>query len=341
MIEIASENSRATIQDLGRKGYRRYGVGTSGAMDGLALALGNILVGNDEGAAGIEIPGTPTTLRFARETRFALTGADARATLDGRPIPPWWTDTAGPTQSLVLNRPTDGTYTYLTVAGGIDVPAILGSRSTHLRGAFGGLDGRMLDKGDALSCGIAAGAAGDAFGLTPPRLKLPLGPETASRTINIRVLPAAEYARFTPSSREALWSANWKITSESNRAGYRLAGPSLGLIEPLEMRSHGLVPGVIQVPHGGQPIIQLADAYTAGGYPKIGTIIEADLWRVAQAPLGSALRFVHISYDEALTAFDALKMYRDRTRKWVSIYTEWAARQSLEAIVRRSDPRAA
>ena len=114
----------------------------------------------------------------------------------------------------------------------------------------------------------------------------------------MRVLPAAEYDCFTPASRDAFWSEPWKITPQSDRYGFRLAGPTLEPTAPMEMRSHGIVPGVIQVPHGGQPIVQMCDAQPSGGYPKIGTVIEADLWRLGQAPIGSRVRFVETTWDE-------------------------------------------
>ena len=177
---------------------------------------------------------------------------------------------------------------------------MLGSRSTQLRESFGGLDGRMLHKGDRLRAlrsdtmlpegGIGAMPIGDI---------LPLGDGAA---VPVRVLPAADYELFLPDAQQALWDADWAVTPQSNRVGYRLAGPELRLQAPVELRSHGVVPGVIQVPPGGAPIIQLADAATMGGYPKIGTVIEADLWRLGQAGPGAKLRFVQVTYQQALAA---------------------------------------
>jgi allophanate hydrolase subunit 2 len=141
----------------------------------------------------------------------------------------------------------------------------------------------------------------------PPALALPLSRDGLPA---IRVLPAAEYPRYTPASREAFWGDAWKITPDSNRYGYRLAGPTLEPEAPIELRSHGIVPGVIQVPHGGQPIIQMRDAQPSGGYPKIGTVIEADMWRLGQAPIGSRIRFVECSWQDALAA-------RDQTDRWL------------------------
>ena len=173
----------------------------------------------------------------------------------------------------------------------------------------------MLGAGDRLLVG-ASKADAACFGVVPPEKALPLA-GCDSATI-VRVLPAAEYDAFSPQAQASLWTTAWRISSQSNRAGYRLMGPSLDLAEPVEMRSHGLVPGVIQGPAGGQPIIQLADAYTAGGYPKIGVVIEPDLWRIAQTPLGGALRFVRCTYEEALAAHDAFHAHLDRIRVWMA-----------------------
>lgn len=315
MIEILDPPGHATVQDPGRFGHRHVGIGTNGAMDSLALRTANLMLGNPFNHAAIEVPGVPMRLRFLAETAFALTGADAGATLAGRPIPRNWRDHARAGDELVLGHARHGVYSYVAVAGGIDVPPVLGSRSTHLRGVFGGFQGRMLQAGDRLPTGENI-ARPVSFGVAPPEKALPLaGGDDATV---VRVLPAAEYDNFSADARAALWSTAWRISAQSNRAGYRLMGPVLDLAEPLEMRSHGLVPGVIQGPAGGQPIIQLADAYTAGGYPKIGVVIEPDLWRIAQTPLGSAVRFQQCSYEDALKAHDALAAHLDRIRIWMA-----------------------
>jgi len=315
MIEVLDPSGHATVQDLGRVGHRHVGIGSNGAMDGLALATANLMLGNAPDAAAIEVPGVPMRLRFLGDTAFALTGADAGATLDGRPIPRNWRDFARAGEELALGHARHGVYSILAVAGGIDVPLVMGSRATHLRGVFGGFEGRMLQPGDLLPLGTHS-AGPSSFGVVPPEKALPLHSDDGA--ILVRVLPAAEYDAFDAQARAALWSTPWRISAQSNRAGYRLMGPVLNLAEPIEMRSHGLVPGVIQGPAGGQPIIQLADAYTAGGYPKIGVVIEPDLWRIAQTPLGGALRFRRCDHAEALAAHDALAAHLDRIRIWMA-----------------------
>lgn len=322
MIEIVNAASLATVQDLGRTGALNLGVGVSGAMDPLSLAAGNILLGNDENAAAIEIPVFPFAVRFVAATSFCITGADAPATLDGAPVLPWFTHRVEAGQTLTLSLPQSSRWrasrAYLCVAGGIDVPVVLGSRSTQLRGAFGGLQGRPLKNGDVLPARNVENAA-SGIGLVPPVFDLPLDVDGVPA---IRVLPAAEYDDYTDAAHDALWSCAWKITPQSDRYGYRLAGDELQPRRPLELRSHGIVPGVIQVPHGGQPIIQMRDAQPSGGYPKIGTVIEADLWRLGQAPIGSRIRFVRCTWDEALDAAQANERWLANARRLVKLRHE-------------------
>ena len=149
-------------------------------------------------------------------------------------------------------------------------------------------------------------------GLEPPGIALPLA---ADGTPCVRVIPAAEYERFTETSRNAFWAGEWKITAQSDRYGYRLAGEALAFEARVEMLSHGIVPGVIQVPPNGQPIIQMRDAQPSGGYPKFGTVIEADLWRLGQAPPGSRIRFVETGWDGALAAAQDLRAWLDEAKR--------------------------
>ncbi len=306
MIEVLSATALATVQDLGRRGAFKWGVGWSGAMDPLALAAGNILLGNARECAGVEVQVFPFQARFGEPRRFAVTGADCAARLDGAPILPWWVHQAAAGQVLHLGVPLRGPWrasrAYLCVEGGIDVPLVLGSRSTQLRGAFGGFEGRALRQGDRLPvrAGLRAPCGVD-VGIVPHAVAMPREIDGA---IAIRALPASEIEQFTAQSRATFWSSGWKITPQADRYGYRFAGPSLTRSSAVELRSHGIVPGVIQVPHGGQPIVQMRDAQPSGGYPKIATVIDADLWRLGQAPIGSAVRFVETTWDAAVAASD-------------------------------------
>lgn len=322
MIEILTSAQLATIQDLGRTGYLRYGVGVAGAMDPIALSVGNLLLGNSANSAGVEIPVFPFKVRFGCDLSFALTGADSLATIDGHAIPPWWTRSGHEGQVLTLNPPISGARVYLALAGGVDVPLVLGSRSTQLRGAFGGYEGRALKKGDIIhACRTDVPMRstmhfdGAGVGVQPPELALASrlrSDHSCSDAATVRVLRASEYELFETSSLERFWGEEWLVTSESNRSGYRLAGPALNLKSPIEKRSHGIVPGIVQVPPGGQPIVQMQDAQTMGGYPKIGTVIEADLWKLGQARTGSIVRFSQVDYVDAISALDDIDKYLDQ-----------------------------
>lgn len=320
MIEILSNAALATVQDLGRTGSLRWGVGTAGVMDNLALAAGNLMLGNEPGAAGIEIPIFPWKIRFDVDCAFALTGADCAAQLDALPLLPWWSHQARAGQVLTLGLPQGApraSRAVLCLAGGVDVPVVLGSRSTQLRGAFGGREGRALQKGDVLRAGAADRPRRTGFGLVPPAIAMPLEIDGVTA---LRVLPAAEYLGFEPASRAAFWNSEWKITPQSDRYGYRLAGEALRPSAPMELRSHGIVPGVIQVPHNGQPIIQMRDAQPSGGYPKVGTVIEADLWRLGQAPIGARVRFVEVDWDQAVAALEENEAWLRKVERMVDLH---------------------
>ncbi|MHC6225165.1 5-oxoprolinase subunit C family protein [Pseudomonas sp. X10] len=316
MIEIINAAALATVQDLGRHGSLGYGVGTSGAMDTLSLQLGNLLLGNDLGAAAIEIPLFPFEVRFVEDCTFAITGAECGARLDGQRLPPNWATHARKGQVLALNYPSRGSRAYLCLAGGVDVPLVLGSRSTQLRGGFGGWQGRTLVCGDIIPAGrLGHGQAAD-MGAESALSALPL---TLDELPAIRVLPAAEFECFSAQARDRFFAGEWKITTQSNRYGYRMEGTPLLPEQPFEVRSHGIVPGVIQVPHGGQPIVQMRDAQPSGGYPKFATVIEADLWRLGQAAIGSKVRFVACTYAEALEALQANQAFIERTRQQLAL----------------------
>jgi biotin-dependent carboxylase-like uncharacterized protein len=326
MIEVITVGALTTVQDRGRYGCLRWGVGTAGAMDGVALAAGNLLLGNDADGAAIEVQVFPFRVRFHEATAFALTGADCDATLDGLPLMPWSACTAQAGQELRLAAPRPGparsSRAYLCLPGGVDVPLVLHSRSTQLRGAFGGLDGQPLQRGDRLRAagGMAEMPSGmlGQMGLVPPELALPLKRDGCAA---VRVLPAAEYSRYTADSHAAFWGSEWKITPQSDRYGYRFAGEQpLRAIAPMEMRSHGIVPGVIQVPPDGQPIVQMRDAQPTGGYPKIGTVIEADLWRLGQAPIGSRVRFIETTWDAALDALDEVQAWLADAARQIALH---------------------
>lgn len=313
MIEVLTNGALNTVQDLGRFGFRKIGVSVAGAMDRLALSAGNLLLGNDPNSAGIEITIFPFRLRFLEETGIVVSGADCTAELDGASLLPWCSTQVRRGQVLVLSAPTRGCRAYLTVHGGINVPFVLNSRSTDLKAKFGGHDGRSLRKADRLAI-LAPSACSNGwafgYGVEPPQVAPSFTGSNPDGTVAVRVIPAAEYDKFSEDGQAQFWRSLWRITPNSNRQGYRLAGVPLPTDGQSELLSHGLVPGTIQVPPSGQPIIQMSDANTSGGYPKIGTVIEADMWRLAQARLGENLQFLQVSLEDAISALVA-------ERKWL------------------------
>ena len=313
MIKILATGPVNSVQDAGRFGYRAQGVSTSGAMDPLSMRVANLLVGNAETAAALEIQSFPLRLKFLDRTRFAVTGAAAPMTLDGQARPSNWSCVAEAGQELDIAQPGHGARCYLALPGGIDVPEVLGSRSTHLRNEFGGLKGRELHTGDQIgACDTTDTAQTVAVngGIVAPILAgLP-----RQADLVLRVVAGADLDLFAEDRRAAFWETAWRITPQSNRSGYRLRGAALTLPEPVNLYSYGVVPGIIQVPPSGEPIIQMADANTAGGYPRIGGVIEADLWKLGQARIGSKLRFFRVDFATATKALAEIEAQLEAAR---------------------------
>ena len=316
-LHILRPGLLTTVQDLGRFGFRQDGIIVSGAADARALRVGNLLVGNDETTAGLEITLVGPVIRFAAAHLLALTGAPLAATVNGRPLglnrAVW---VAAGTELLCGPLPA-GCRAYLAVAGGVAVPLVLGSRSTYLRAGFGGLAGRALQAGDwlpvgepsALSArmkqqliGPAASSAATApvaslvsSGFTPGP---DLCPVPAAQPV-LRALRGPEYAQFTPASQQAFWRGPYAVTPEADRMGYRLNGPKLQRLAETELLSSAVTFGTVQVPAGGQPIVLLADHQTTGGYPRIAQVISADFSALAQARPGQGLQFQEVGLAEA------------------------------------------
>ncbi len=301
MIRVLRSAPLNTIQDLGRPLGRRWGVGRAGAMDPVALQMGNLLLGNEAGEAGIELALFPFEIAFDADTAFALTGATAAATLDGEPLPANWSRHAHAGQVLNVQAPRQGVFSYLTFAGGLGIAEVLGARATDLKGHFGGVNGAALTAGQTVALRDAQAQARvpvAGYGTAPGAIAMHTGP--------LRVIPAAEWDDFDDASRDAFAREVWTVGREMNRQGYKLSGPTLSLRQRVELLSHGIVPGIVQVPPAGQPIVQMADANTMGGYPKIATVIAADLGRLAQTRPGETVRFELVDWDAAVAAERAL-----------------------------------
>ncbi|WP_049818765.1 biotin-dependent carboxyltransferase family protein [Pseudomonas taiwanensis] len=321
MIQIQRAAPLATVQDLGRSGYRQYGVGQAGAMDPVAIQLGNALVGNEAGAAAIELCMAPLTIKFQQTASFCLTGAHVAAQLNDTFILPWTCYCATAGQILDLSAIAHGARSYLCISGGIDVPSVLGSRSTQNRGSLGGFEGRYLREGDQLQIGLCTDSQNAPFGIRPPREYL-----TDMAACPVHVVAAGDAELFTDESVWRFYQSSWTISNQSNRMGFRLNGDPLIFKQPVEMKSHGIIPGVIQVPPNGLPVVQMADANVTGGYPKIGAVIRADLWRLAQMPIGTKIRFAPIDYTDALEMERALQERISSTQKNIEFARRYISR---------------
>lgn len=275
---ILAPGVQTSVQDFGRAGYRHLGVAEGGALDRFALARANALVGNPENAAALEIGFGPFALRFEHEGWLALTGADFDAQLDEQPLWRNWRFPFRAGQCLRLSGPRYGMRAYLAVSGGIEVPEVMGARATDLGAGFGGFQGRALRKGDRLAVGVAQHLPTHRIGLRAP-----------TWSAAVRALPGPEFAALAAPT--AFWERHWTVDHASNRIGTRLTGEALALKTPLEMPSHGVFPGIVQLPPAGTPIVLLADAQATGGYPRIACVIAADLWKLAQARPGMKIHF--------------------------------------------------
>lgn len=291
MLKIIRAGMHTTVQDSGRFGYRQLGVSRCGALDGPALRIANLLVGNEPGSAALEITLGQFTVEFTEDGWFALTGAGCHAELDGKAVWTGWRLPVTAGQQLHLKSPERGMRSYLAVAGGLDVPLLMGSASTDLKAQVGGFEGRLLKEGDVIPAHPSKRHFREARGIK----QLQWGNR-------IRALPGPEYHEFSQTAQDSFWRLPWQLSPQSNRMGYRFMGQRLERNTDRELLSHGLLPGVVQVPHNGQPIVLLNDAQTTGGYPRIACVIEADMFNLAQIRLGEPIHFVQCTIEEALKA---------------------------------------
>jgi antagonist of KipI len=319
-LKLLRPGALATVQDLGRSGLQHLAIVAGGAMDPLSHRVANALVGNRGDAATLEIALSGPEILFNGDVLVALHGARFEATLDGAPFPGGRPVRVRGGARLRVGRALEGCFGYLAVAGGIDVPPVLGSRGTYLPGGFGGLGGKALAAGailpvapdaDAVAVArfervtrrggaVAVGAAGQSVRWLAPPLTLPATDPAVARAVE-----GVHGALFTEPSRAAFFGERWRVAPDSNRMGYRLLGPKLELVRPTEIVSQATCLGTVQVPANGQPIVLMADHQTTGGYPKIAEVIAADVPLVAQVPPGAAVRFVRATLEEADVAREA------------------------------------
>ena len=297
-LKIVQPGMLSTVQDIGRYGYQRYGMPTAGAMDTFALRAANALVGNDDNAACIEATVLGPRIEFLSNTSIAITGANVSPRLDSEPIPMWQPVAASKGSRLEFRGPSDGMRGYLAVAGGIDVPKVMGSRATYMKAAIGGVEGRPLRAGDILN---SLGVSPD----TPTAVRdFPTDaiPQYGSDH-ELRVVLGPQESAFTQAGIDTFLSETYTVSIHSDRMGYRLEGEPVEHTDGPDVISDGTPLGTIQVPGDGQPIILLSDRGTTGGYTKIATVISTDLSKVAQAMPGHTIKFRAVSVEEAQEAY--------------------------------------
>jgi antagonist of KipI len=304
-IKVLHPGLLTTIQDLGRFGSQKFGVIVSGAMDPISLRVANLLVGNDEGEGALEITLFGTTLQFETDELVAITGGDLQPTIDGEKAPMWRPVLIRKGSILQFKSAINGCRAYVAFAGGIVVPEVMGSKSTYLRAAIGGLKGRALQKGDVFECGDF-NPLNQTFVHQLERMTSHFKWSvnytefmTFNKTQTIRVIQGAEFERFDRASQQAFFSKRYTLTTQADRMGYRLEGESLRLSEKFELLSEGVTYGTIQVPSNGQPIILMVDRQTTGGYPKIGQVISVDLPCLAQMQPNAEIHFKEVSLETA------------------------------------------
>ncbi|MBM4312657.1 MAG: biotin-dependent carboxyltransferase [Deltaproteobacteria bacterium] len=304
-FEVIQPGFFSTVQDLGRRGHFASGIPPSGAMDRFALQMGNVLVQNPLGEAGLEMTGLGMTVRVLQETVVALTGGRFEAALNSNPVPFWENITLRPGDLLSIGNALAGWRGYLCVAGGIDVPQVLGSKSTYTLGGLGGVRGRAIKKGDLLKVGIPRVSLDS---LNGRRAKEDILPKPgAEKTLRVVLGPQDDHVQ--EKSIEAFFNSDYQVSIRANRVGYRFEGPQLYFKERAESRDAGLDPsnivddgnaiGAIQIPAGKEPICLGVDGVTMGGYVKIACLIVADMDRLAQLRLREFMRFKQVTVEEA------------------------------------------
>jgi antagonist of KipI len=300
-IHVLRPGLLMTVQDMGRHGHQHVGLCPGGAMDPIALALANALVGNEPGTASLEITVLGPDLQFDRDTLVALVGADFEAEMPlNRPVL-----IAGGSR-LSISRAARGARGYLAVAGGIAVPEVLGSRSTYLPGGFGGFEGRVLKRGDALPLAENSEALsrerfegfkrkrGSSVPWSVPSFTVP-----AREPIVLHAIEGEHFGDFDANMQRAFFDTVWRVTPDSNRMGYRLGGPTLARATKDEIISGPTCLGSVQVPADGVPIALMADHQTTGGYPRMAEIASADVPRLAQIAPGGTVHFARCGLDMA------------------------------------------
>jgi len=287
-----------SVQDLGRIGFREFGVSAGGALDSFGLRVANLMVGNDEGAAGLEITLGGLQLRFEEKRIVAWCGGEFGVSIGSTPLPAGHAGLVRAGEKLKFGASKVGCRSWLSISGGIYVEPVLSSRSTDLRANFGGFEGRSLRDGDVLPLGARPGSPTPATGIsswTAPHDWV----SPAKREPILRFVRGMDWNRFNASSLQHFTSEAFTVSSDSDRMGVRLEGPELNRKDKVDLVSEAVAPGTIQVPPSGKPILLLGDCQTIGGYPKIAHVIAVDLGLAAQLRAGDHVRFSEVSLADA------------------------------------------
>ncbi|GAB3794606.1 5-oxoprolinase subunit C family protein [Virgibacillus kimchii] len=292
-MKIIKPGLATSVQDLGRRGYQQYGVVVAGAMDDFALQVGNLLVGNRRNEAGLEIAMMGPEILMLEDTVISICGADLSPQLDGKAISGWKSHLVEKGQRLTFGQPKNGGYAYIAVAGGVKTPEVMGSKSTYVMTEMGGYKGRFLKKGDYLETGSPSYQLKQ---LTGRGIKVTSDMDYHSHR-KIRVVLGPDSHGFSKDSIHRFLNSDYQVSPQSDRMGYRLEGPALD--GEADIISDAVLPGTVQVPANGKPIVLLADRQTTGGYARIASVISVDLPYVAQQRTGNELQFVEVSVKEA------------------------------------------
>ncbi len=294
MIRVLDPGPQTTVQDLGRRGYLRYGIPESGPVDHAAFLLANRLAGNEDGAAALECTLVGARLEVRRDGLVAATGAEMPLAVNDRAAPRWEAVAVRAGDVVRLGPARSGVRAYLAFGGGLDVPEVLGSRSTYLRGGLGGYNGRALRKGDELGWTAASGAR-------PGRAVKPAAIPRYPGEVVIRVIRGPQADRFTAAGIATFLEGPYEMSAQSDRMGARLRGPRIAHARGHDIISDGVPLGGVQVVGDGQPIVLLVDRQSTGGYTKIATVCSFDVGRIAQVRPGQRVRFEEIAVDAAHT----------------------------------------
>lgn len=333
-IKVIRPGFLTTIQDLGRYGFQKYGVIISGAMDTISLRIANLLVGNKEDEAGLEVTLLGPTLIMEEDVLLAITGGNNTPTINGISIPLWRPVFVRKGSKLQFGSYQSGCRTYIAFAGGITINKVMESKSTYLRGKLGGFKGRALMTDDIVPIDhegknripiyllLKNKNPSQPFSYTEwyvnPQVFFPLNSDGA-----IRILKGKQFHSFSLSSQLHFFEGTYKVTTESDRMGYRLSGPPLRLNNTEEFLSEAVTHGTIQVPIDGQPIVLLADRQTTGGYPIIAHIATIDLPKVGQIKPGESIRFQEISLEEAEMLLIESEMMIEKLKKTLFLKYEY------------------